>query len=177
MRAWLTLRIFVAAGYLPAAFRALCFTIVAGTVVCANAADVPVVHGSADIFDAPGIALAWAIQRGSTEAGTEVVIRMATDRARYPAATLVGVDPFTQARQPPVTAIAKGEWLELRVSRARFADFPRSELRLFASDPDAKADRPALIVYYVGVPDTTPEFTSAEKLDGYLGDRLRAVRR
>ena len=38
------------------------------------------VHGSADAFAAPGVALAWGVLRGATEADTRIVIRIATDR-------------------------------------------------------------------------------------------------
>ena len=48
--------------------------------------------------------------------------------------------------------------IDVRVPRAHFADFPRTELRLFASATPAPADAPELVVFYLGVPDTTPEF-------------------
>ena len=35
---------------------------------------------------------------------------------------------------------------------------------------------PVLLVYYQGVPDTTPEFDDAVKLEAYLAERLRRVR-
>jgi len=52
--------------------------------------------------------------------------------------------------------------------RAGFADFPRREIHLYASEADWRARKPALTVYYLGVPDTTPEFTSEAALDAYL---------
>ena len=36
-----------------------------------------------------------------------------------------------------------------------------------------RARRPALTVYYLGVPDTTPEFTSEAALDAYLAGTQR----
>jgi hypothetical protein len=35
---------------------------------------------------------------------------------------------------------------------------------------------PSLAVHFPGVPDTTPEFVDAAKLDAYLGARIEGVR-
>ena len=35
---------------------------------------------------------------------------------------------------------------------------------------------PIMVVFYLGVPDTTPEFADAAKLDAYLADRIGRVR-
>lgn len=143
----------------------------------ALAADPPrTVHGSSDAFAVPGVVLAWGVVRGASEAATSVVVRIESDPAVYPLVAITGVDPFTQARQPllPVTRVART--LDFRSPRARFADYPRSELRFYASDAAAAADAPALVVYYLGVPDTTPEFADESRLDLYLAARLVRAR-
>jgi hypothetical protein len=130
------------------------------------------VHGSGDGFAAPGAALAWAVARGPTEASTFVVVRVSVDRARYPWLSVVGVDPFTKAelvRVPPTTVDAG---YDVRMPRSTIADHPNSEFRFYASEADAKAGNPGLVVYYHGVPDTAPEFADADKLSQYLTDRL-----
>jgi hypothetical protein len=134
------------------------------------------VHGSGDGFATPGAALAWAIARGSSEASTFVVVRVAVDRARYPWLTVVGVDPFTKAelvRVPP-TAIDAG--YDVRIPRSTIADHPNTEFRFFASEGDARANAPALVVYYHGVPDTAPEIADATKLSDYLANRLAKLK-
>ena len=57
---------------------------------------------------------------------------------------------------------------EVTSPRAGFSDFPRREIHLYASEADWRARRPALTVYYLGVPDT-PEFSSEAALNAYLG--------
>jgi hypothetical protein len=141
----------------------------------ANAAEPLEVHGSADAYAATGIALAWAVLRGTDEATTLVVVRIAADPKMYPFVALTGVDPFTQGRQPLLSATESTGMLEARSPRSRFADFPRSELRLYASRESMQTDTPALIVFYQGLPDTTPEFATEAKLDAYLTDRLRRI--
>ena len=38
------------------------------------------------------------------------------------------------------------------------------------------AARWLLVVFYLGVPDTTPEFATEAALDGYLADRIARLR-
>jgi len=59
----------------------------------------------------------------------------------------------------------------VRIARPRFADTPRTEWRFYASEAAVAAGPAALTVYYVGVPDTTPEFADPGKLDPYLAAR------
>lgn len=133
-------------------------------------------HGMADAYAIPGVTLAWAVLRGTTEAMTVVTIRVAVDPARYPFVAVAGIDPFTQQRKPVLPATAVAGSIDVRVARAHFADFPRTELKLYDSAAAAQADAPALVVYYVGVPDTTPEFATAPAQDAYLADRIARER-
>ena len=70
----------------------------AGLPPAGAAAPAREVHGQADAFAKPGIALAWGILRGADEAATQVVLRIAADPAMWPRVAVAGVDPFTQAR-------------------------------------------------------------------------------
>jgi hypothetical protein len=128
-------------------------------------------HGMADVFSAPGVALAWGVLRGADEKATLVVIRVVTHRASYPWFAVVGSDPFTKSKHQVLAAIRTADVNDLRASRAQFADFPRTELRFYKSEAAARQDRPALVVFYLGVPDTTPEFATEDKLQSYLRDR------
>ena len=142
----------------------------------AVAADPPrAVHGSSDAFAAPGIALAWGVLRGRSEDATAVVVRIVVDPQRYPWLALAGVDPSTTDERPVLRATEAAGAFDVRIPRAQFADFPRTELKLFASAAAARDGAPALVVFYHGVPDTTPEFAEAAKLDAHLATRLAAL--
>jgi hypothetical protein len=69
-----------------------------------------------------------------------------------------------------------GRHRRLRVPRAHFAAFPWHGTGFM---PGVTAGSPAesLLVFYLGVPDTTPEFVDATKLDAYLRERIAQVRR
>ena len=134
------------------------------------------VHGSSDAYAGSGVTLAWAVLRGSDEASTRVVLRVALDPAIYPELEVTGVDPFTKATRPLRARSAATATLDVSAPRAQFAEWPRTELRFYAAGMPAR-DVPALLVYYQGVPDTAPEFTSEARLSSYLDERLARARR
>jgi hypothetical protein len=140
-----------------------------------RAADVPrEMHGSADTFTDPGMALAWGVLRGADEDSTLIVVRIATDPTVYSDVGVSGGDPFTQDRKVMLATTSSAGTLDVRTPRAHFARFPRTELRFYA--PGAATRTPSLLVFYLGVPDTTPEFADPAKLDAYLRDRIAKLR-
>jgi len=124
-------------------------------------------HGKTDAFSAPGVSLAWAVERGPDESKTLVVIRVAVDPAKYRAISVTGRDPFTKEEKPLMARTPIAGKMDVRLARSGFAELPRTELRFYGADP-----APTLEVFYLGVPDTTPEFADRGKLEGYLDARI-----
>lgn len=147
----------------------------------ANATDAPQeVHGHSDAFAANGVAIAWGVRRGATDETTAIVLRVVADPARYTRLAVDGVDPFTRQRQVVVAERTVAGAFDVRMPRPHFADFPRTELRFYAvgEKPGAPAStNPGLVVFYLGVPDTTPEFANDPGLDAYLTDRIGGLAR
>jgi hypothetical protein len=133
-------------------------------------------HGSHDAYAAPGVALAWGVLRGSDEASTAVIVRIDVDPGAYPWLSMVAIDPFSKQEQAVQRPVQQAGPFDLRIPRMQFADYPRTELRLFDSAAHAQANAPQLVVYYLGVPDTTPEFADAAKLDASLSERIARAR-
>jgi hypothetical protein len=130
------------------------------------------IHGSGEAYAASGLKLAWGVLRGADEASTRVVLRIVADPSIYPAVAAVARNPFNgQARTLLKPALTSGP-LTVRVPRSQYGDFPRTEVRLYDSAAAAERDTPASIVFYVGVPDTTPEFPNEAALEAYLADRI-----
>jgi hypothetical protein len=154
-----------------AAFQAAAILLV--ILACPAPARATEVHGASEAFAAPGIVLAWGVLRGADEASTRVVLRIAAD-AGYGSVSVVGIDPFTHASQPLLESGSGA--IVVAAARAHFAQFPRTEVRLFRTRDRASSAEPDLVVYYLGVPDTTPEFDDPAKLDAYLDDRLQRLR-
>ena len=149
-------------------------SLVCAAAVCAPAsADAPQeVHGVADAYAAPGVTLAWGVLRGTDEATTEVVLRIAADPGIYPSVAAVARNPFSEQQKALLPATPTAGGIDVRVPRAQYADFPRTELRFYGSAAALQAKTPTLVVFYLGVPDTTPEFASYTNLNAYLADRI-----
>lgn len=130
------------------------------------------VHGAHDAWAEPGLALAWGVLRGRDESSTRVVIRIEADPQRHATLSALGRDPFGGGSvELPVQRLADGVW-RIEVPRSHFADHPRTELRFAATPPGA-----ALLVFYQGVPDTTPESSTLAQLDESQRSRIERARR
>jgi hypothetical protein len=129
------------------------------------------VHGENSSFVGHGVAMAWGVLRGSSEQDTQVILRIALAGAEFAAVSLDGVDPFTQRRQELLGLQPLRKPLDVRTSRGTFADLPRREIHFHAAN-DLPAQRPSLTVYFLGLPDTTPEFASEAALQKYLEETL-----
>lgn len=131
-------------------------------------------HGEGAIFQESGISIVWGVLRAPVEDETQVVIRIAVTGARYAYVRIDAVDPFARARRPVAPGGPLTGALDVRSPRLTFGDFPRRELRFYRSAEDWRADAPALTIYYLGVPDTTPEFVSESALLDYLAASSKA---
>ncbi len=154
--------------------------LVAGALVLAVAASWAAdpareVHGSADAVALPGLALAWGVLRAPREVDTAVVLRVEPDVRRYAWVEVVGRDPFTEDRVVRFPATEVGGAFDVRIPRARIADHPRTEIRLWPREAPPPA-APALVVYFAGVPDTTPEVVRADDLERSLTSRVERAR-
>jgi len=124
------------------------------------------VHGQIDVFKAPGVAMSWAVLRGRDEARTFIVVRLRVGSG-IDNVIVTGRDPFTKAeKELQRVALPKGR-SDVRIPRASFADHPRTEWQF-----QGNAKELPLTVFYLGVPDTTPEFADEKKLDVYLEERV-----
>jgi hypothetical protein len=134
------------------------------------------VHGAGDAYTAPGVALAWGVVRGATEASTTVVVRIVADPAAYAALAVTATNPFSQKTSEIQRRSPLMDRTDIRVQRSQFADTPRTEWSFYPSVAPATPDTPALVVFYLGVPDSTPEFASEAALDAYFSDRFARLR-
>ena len=134
------------------------------------------VHGTSDAFAGHGVAIAWGVLRGASEETTMIVMRIAGDAGRFARVGADGVDPFSKERKPVAATRVLNGVIDVRLSRKQFADFPRTEFLFFFGAQSAPGASPDLVVYYLGVPDTTPEFPTEAALDAYLNDRLAKLR-
>jgi hypothetical protein len=136
----------------------------------------PEIHGENSVFTGHGVAIAWGVLKRATEEQTQVVLRIVSTDTSFAAVRIEGVDPFTRSRQVIIDGQPLHDRLDVRTPRAAFADFPRREIRLYRTDADWQAHTPSVTIFYLGLPDTTPEFTSEAALFTYLDEALAKVR-
>lgn len=130
------------------------------------------VHGESSVFVGHGVGIAWGVLKGPTEEETRVILRIVPAGVAFAAVRLEGVDPFTGSRRVFLEGRALGSGVDVRTPRSTFADFPRREILLYRTEADWQARRPTLTIFFLGLPDTTPEFTSEAALSSYLADAL-----
>ncbi len=148
--------------------------LVGGGVAAAIASEL--VHGADSTFAARGVVVLWAVLRGADEPSVAVVLRVVRVDPSLGAIAVDGVDPFTGRRIPVAPpSVLEGAY-DLRVPRARFADYPRTEIHLARRPEDLAARRPALTIYFTGVPDTTPELATDAALEAYFAGALARAR-
>ena len=134
------------------------------------------VHGESATFAGHEVAIVWGVLQRPIEAETEVVIRITPAGNAYTYLSVEAVDPFTQARRPLVSGQPLGELVDVRALRTTFAEWPRRELSFYRTRQQLGAGVADLTVYYLGVPDTAPEFTSEVALQSYLAATTARLR-
>ena len=156
---------------LVAAAAFLAFLLAAGA---APAAEGRQIHGENSSFLGDGVAMVWGVLRGVREEDSQAVLRIVPAGGEYAAVSVEGVDPFSGTRQELQPRRPLSPRMDVWSLRSTFADLPRREIHFYAKD-DGQAGPPALTVYFMGLPDTTPEFGSEAALLGYLDQTLEKL--
>lgn len=125
-------------------------------------------HGADGIFVVPDAAIVWAVMKQPTGDKATVWLRIVNSTRKFSHVAIDGVDPFSKKRE----RVAAGTKLEgearIGSDRDTFSDLPSREVHLYRTDADLLANKPTLTVYYLGVPDTTPEFSTRAAMDEYF---------
>ena len=132
------------------------------------------IHGENSSFLGQGVAMVWGVLRGVREEDTQAVLRIVPAGGEYAAVSVEGVDPFSGTRQDLQPRRPLSPRMDVWSLRSTFADLPRREIHFYAMD-DGQVGPPTLTVYFMGLPDTTPEFGSEAALLGYLDQTLEEL--
>ncbi len=133
------------------------------------------IHGENSSFLGQGVAMVWGVLRGTREEETRVVLRIDAAGGEYSAVSVEGVDPCTGARRLLLAPRPVGAVLDVWTPRATFAGLPRREIHFYPKD-GGEIRSPTITIYFMGLPDTTPEFNSEGALDGYLNETLTKLK-
>ncbi len=150
---------------------AILLTVVVSTTSATNAfAQTPheSQHGAHEIFVSPDAAVVWAVLKAPTGDKAAVWLRIVSASKIFSHISIDGVDPFSKKRERVQQGMPLRGEARIESDRETFSDLPSREVHFYRSEVDLSAERPALTVYYLGVPDQTPEFSSRAALDSYL---------
>ena len=150
-------------------FRAL---MVAATLIACGNANAQVgeesLHGADSIFVVPDAAIVWAVLKDFSGDKATVWLRVVNRTRKFSYVAIDGVDPFSKKRERVASGIKLEAEAHLSSDRDTFSDLPSREVHLYRTEADLRGNKPALTVYYLGVPDTTPEFSTRAAMDDYL---------
>jgi len=135
-------------------------------------------HGADSIFETKDMIILWAILKGPDEEHSWVYIRIIFSEAglhSWPSFRIEAVDPFSGEKEWATPREKAKRENEVMAPRSTFRD--KTERRiLFYRDQDSE-DRPGRIVFYQGVPDTTPELPTVAQLEDYFNQALRRLKK
>jgi hypothetical protein len=131
------------------------------------------IHGADSSFRAQGITILWAIMKGASEETSFVHIRIIHDQAAVPGLQfyrIEAVDPFSKEREWVTKGEPLGTIQTLKIIRTDFRDKTERWLHFYADRESLEKGRPALTIFYHGVPDTAPELLTERELEAYLAE-------
>ena len=154
---------------LSSAWRALItatMLLVLGTACAQSKAET--VHGADGIFVVPEAAIVWAVLKQPSGDKATVWLRIINSTRKFSHVAIDGVDPFSKKRERVEPGVKLEAEARLASDRDTFSDLPSREVHFYRTASDWQGNNPALTVYYLGVPDTTPEFSTRHAMDEYF---------
>ena len=125
------------------------------------------IHGADSSFRSGAIGICWGMLRGAPGSDVQVTIRIRIlsegDRP-YSDYAVQAVHPLTQAAEWVVPRRSLEKVNTVAAPRESFKNL--AGRRIYFYRP--AASEPELAVYYMGIPDTTPELTDAAQLERYF---------
>jgi len=137
-------------------------------------------HGADSVFQAEGIAIFWAILKGADDESSLVYINIiVTDdnSEKFAKFSVLAVDPFSKEEK----WVFEGQEFKkknlLKLNRASFRDMMERRFFFYKTDESYKDEKPDMVVYYLSIPDTAPEFLEESKLEEYFKDAIARLKK
>ncbi len=135
-------------------------------------------HGADSVFEREGITILWAILKGSTEESSWVSIKVVNSGGNlFQIFSVEAVDPFSKEK----VWVVKGKKLErenlVRSNRTSFRDKTSRRVLFYRNLEAFEKENPDMAVYYLGVPDTSPEVLSEKEMGDYFEKALQRLKK
>jgi len=133
-------------------------------------------HGADSVFEKEGITILWAILKGPTEGSSRVYIKILNSgNSPFQVFSVEAVDPFSKEKE----WVVKGEVLKkenlVKGVRTSFNEKTGRRVFFYKNAEDLSKGNPVMIVYYLGIPDTSPEFLTEREMENYFEEALRRL--
>jgi hypothetical protein len=135
-------------------------------------------HGADSVFEREGITILWAILKGSTEESSWVYIKIINSgKSSFQIFSVEAVDPFSKEKE----WVVKGKKLKkenlIRSNRTSFRDKTARRILFYQSMEACEKENPDMTVYYLGVPDTSPEVLSEKEMENYFEKAIERLKK
>jgi hypothetical protein len=137
-------------------------------------------HGADSVFEREGITILWAILKGPTEESSWVFIKIihsGGDPGSFQCFSVEAEDPFSKAREWLVKGEKLGEENVVKSVRSLFRDKTARRILFYKSHDDFVKEIPATTVFYLSVPDTSPELLSEREIESYFEKALERLKK
>jgi hypothetical protein len=135
-------------------------------------------HGADSVFEREGITILWAILKGPTEESSWVYIKIInSEKNPLQIFSVEAVDPFSKEKE----WVIKRKKLEkenlLRSNRTSFRDKTARRILFYRTMEAFEKENPNIAVYYLGVPDTSPEVLSEKEMEDYFEKAIERLKK
>jgi hypothetical protein len=135
-------------------------------------------HGADSAFEREGITILWAILKGPTEESSWVYIKIVNSgKNPFQTFSVEAVDPFSKEKE----WVVKGEKLEeenvVKGVRSSFKDKTARRILFYRSTEAFERENPDMAIYYLGVPDTSPEVLSEKEMENYFEKAIERLKK
>ncbi len=132
------------------------------------------------VFQAEGLAIFWAILKGEDDEHSLVYIKLiSTAAAQKPFQHyhVLAVNPFSKEEEWVIKGEKFAEQNLLKLNRAAFRNKMERRFFFYTSEKIEEDQKPDMIVYYQGIPDTAPEFLEETQIEQYFENALARLKK
>jgi hypothetical protein len=135
-------------------------------------------HGADSSFQLGNLVLLWGIVKGPDEDRSWVTIKMiriGSEPDVWKSYRVEAVDPFSQEKEWVTPRESLGKDNLTKSPRSSFRD--KAGRRIYLYPGPSREEKPGAIIFYQGVPDTTPEFLTEKELNDYFSQALKRMKK
>jgi len=139
-----------------------------------------VIHGADSVFEKEGITILWAVLKGKTEESTWVAIKVIRSEEKpspFQFFSVEAEDPFSKTKEWVVRGVKLEKENLVRSPRSSFTDKTSRRIIFYRNQEDFLKEKATMVVFYLGVPDTSPELLSEKEMEDYFSKALQRLKK